>query len=315
MDVQTELGSEASLAAVPGLFGRERTLPAELLYDDRGSALFVAITRLPEYYLTRIERALLEEHADEIITRTGRPGLVVELGAGTADKTRLVIDALLRVKAEVAYCPIDVSPIALDAAARSLARPGLLVHAMVGRYQDRLPHVRRLAGPRLVLFIGSSIGNYEPATQVALLSEVRAVLSPDDRLLVGADLRKDPRVLLPAYDDAQGVTAAFNKNVLERLNRELGADFQLDQFRHVALWNERESRIEMHLESRVQQLVTFAALGRVLGLGAGERIHTESSYKLALPEQERILRAAGFRPEAAWLDDDRWYALHLAAAQ
>jgi uncharacterized SAM-dependent methyltransferase len=183
---------------------------------------------------------------------------------------------------------------------------------MVGRYQDQLPHLARLPGPRLVLFIGSSLGNYDPPHQVALLSQLRAALSPGDRLLVGADLRKDPKVLVPAYDDAQGVTAAFNKNVLERLNRELGADFRPDRFRHVALWNERESRIEMHLESETPQRVTFARLGRVLELEAGDRIHTENSYKLPLSEQQRILAAAGFRSDASWLDDDRWYALDLA---
>src|SRR5262249_23808789 len=153
----------------------------------------------------------------------------------------------------------------------------LVFHAMVGRYQDQLPHVRRLPGPRLVLFIGSSLGNYDPLRQVALLSDVRAVLSSGDYLLLGADLRKDPRIVLPAYDDTQGVTAAFNKNVLQRLNRELGADFRLEQFRHVALWNERESRIEMHLESVTRQRVTFPALGRVLELELGDRIHTENS--------------------------------------
>ncbi len=296
-----------------GLSSRPRRLPARLFYDARGSALFEAITRLPEYYLTRTELAIFRRHGDAIAERAGRAATVVELGAGTGAKTRIILEALSCRYGPLAYYPIDVSATAL-AAARSLAGPAVAVHPLLGRHEPRLADAAALRGPKLALFIGSSIGNYDPPEAVALLARVRAALAPGDGLLLGADLRKSPRLLVPAYDDAAGVTAAFNKNLLVRLNRELGADFDLHAFRHVALWNDGASRIEMHLESLRAQLVRIEGLGLTVRFYRGECVQTESSYKLSLPAQKHLLRSAGFEPQACWLDHRRWFAVHLARA-
>ncbi len=296
-----------------GLSSRPRRLPTRLLYDDRGSALFEAITRLPEYYLTRTELGIFRRYGDAIAERAGRAASVIELGAGTGAKTRIILAALSRRHGPLAYYPIDVSATAL-AAARSLAGPAIAVHPLLGRHEPRLADAAALRGPKLALFIGSSIGNYDPPQAVALLARVRAALAPGEGLLLGADLRKSPRLLVPAYDDAARVTAAFNKNLLLRLNRELGADFDLDAFRHVALWNGGASRIEMHLESLRAQLVRIEGLGLALPFARGERLHTENSYKLSLPAQKHLLRSAGFEPETCWLDRKGWFAVHLARA-
>ncbi len=296
-----------------GLTARSRWLPTRLLYDERGSALFEAITRLPEYYLTRTEIGIFRAHAAAIAERVGRTASAIELGAGTGAKTRVILEALSRAHGPLAYYPIDVSETALEAA-RSLAGPAIAVHPMVGRYEPQLAAAAALPRPKLALFIGSSIGNYDPPDAVALLARVRAALAPGDALLLGADLRKSPRILLPAYDDAAGVTAAFNKNLLVRLNRELGADFDLDAFAHVALWNDGASRMEMHLESLREQVVRVRGLGLALRFRRGERIHTENSYKLSLPAQKHLLRSAGFEPAASWLDRKGWFAVHLSRA-
>jgi dimethylhistidine N-methyltransferase len=299
-----------------GLTGRPRRLPAHLLYDARGSELFEHITRLPEYYLTRTELRLLEAHAAEVAALCGAPPTVVELGAGTATKTRVVLEAVRAARGPGAgpltFHPLDVSADALALAASRLGGRGVEVRPLVGRYEDCLPLLRTLPGPRLVLFIGSSVGNLEPAAAVALLSQVREALAPGDALLLGADLRKEPSVLLPAYDDAAGVTAAFEKNVLLRLNRDLGADFEPDAFTYRATWNAEESCVEMGLESRRAQRVRLPALGLELQLQAGERIATERSYKWSRQAQLRLLSRAGLQPERLYSDARRWYALHLA---
>jgi L-histidine Nalpha-methyltransferase len=233
---------------------------------------------------------------------------VAELGAGTAVKTGAILDAVV----PELYVPIDVSPSALEVAAAQLARPGLEVRPLVGRYQELLPALTSLPGPRLLLFIGSSIGNYEPAAAVALLAQARRALAPRDALLLGADLRKAEDVLLPAYNDAAGVTARFTRNLLARLNRELGARFDLDAFRHLAIWNGERSRMEIYLESLRDQDVPIAALDLVVHFGRGERLHTENSYKLPLAAQLRLLHDAGFEPAALWRDPREYYAVHLA---
>jgi L-histidine Nalpha-methyltransferase len=213
---------------------------------------------------------------------------------------------------EPVYYPIDVSRSALEVAARLLARPGLEIRPLVGQYAEWLPSIKDLPGPRLLLFIGSSIGNYEPSKAEALLTSVRRGMSPGDTFLLGADLRKDESRLLAAYDDAAGVTAEFSKNILHRLNGEFGADFDLTAFRHVALWNPELSRMELYLESLRDQVVTIASLSLRISLSAGERIHTENSYKLTLANQKRLLEAAGFTVATSFLSDDPSYALHLA---
>jgi len=296
-----------------GLTASPRWLPCYLLYDERGSQLFEAITELPEYYLTRTELALLEERAPEIARLAGAPRSVIELGAGTGSKTRTILDAVTAARfGGATYYPIDVSESALEVGARSLARPGLEIRPLIGQYADWLPRLEKLPGPRLVLFIGSSIGNYHPHEAAELLSLARRGMSSGDTFLLGADLRKEEGALLAAYDDAAGVTAAFSKNVLERINRELGGNFDLDCFRHVALWNPVASRMELYLESLRDQEVAIPALDLVVSLAAGERIHTENSYKLALDDQLGLLEAAGFVVEKSFLAEDPSYALHLA---
>ena len=291
-----------------GLTASPKALPCHLLYDQEGSRLFEAITELPEYYLTRTELAILEKYAADIAAAAGGARTVAELGAGTATKTRTILDAV----APELYVPIDVSASALEVASAQLARPGLTVRPLVGRYQDHLPRLRELPAPRLLLFIGSSIGNYDPPAAVELLAASRRCLAPGDSLLLGADLRKSEDVLMPAYNDAAGVTARFTRNLLVRLNRELGARFDLDGFRHLAIWNPERSRMEIYLESLRDQEVAIPALGLLVRFGRGERIHTENSYKLPLAAQLRLLRDAGFTPSALWRDAREHYAVHLA---
>ncbi len=291
-----------------GLTARPKSLPCHLLYDEEGSRLFEAITELPEYYLTRTELSILEARAGDIAAAAGPVRTVAELGAGTASKTRTILDAVR----PSLYVPIDVSPSALEIASGQLARPGLAVQPLVGRYQDLLPRLRELPGPRLLLFIGSSIGNYEPADAVELLSAARRCLAPGDCFLLGADLRKPESVLLPAYNDSAGVTARFTHNLLVRLNRELGAGFDIGAFRHLAIWNSELSRMEIYLESLREQDVAIPALDLTVHFARGERLHTENSYKLPLTAQLRLLRDAGFAPAALWRDAGELYAVHLA---
>jgi L-histidine Nalpha-methyltransferase len=302
-----------SAAARAGLLRQRKHLPPWLFYDERGSALFEEITALPEYYLTRTERAILVRDAEAIISAAGPPLEVVELGAGSAAKTEILLEELLRHQPRVTYLPLDVSPAALTSARARLRRlRRVTVRPILARYPEALNLPRPPEGQRrLVLFLGSNIGNYDPPAARALLTAVARALRPGDGFLLGADLRKPAGVLLPAYDDAQGVTAQFNKNVLVRLNRELGADFDLGSFRHLALWNARRSRVEMHLESTRQQRVMVAALATEVKLSRGERIHTESSYKLTPVAIRQLLGHAGFRVEASWHDSRRWFGLTL----
>jgi L-histidine N-alpha-methyltransferase len=306
--------SEAIGAAVrAGLSRARKRLPPWLFYDDEGSALFEEITRLPEYYLTRTERAILTAHADAMIEAAGCPREVIELGAGSASKTRVLLAALGRRQLRVRYVPVDVSPAALVQATMRLRDLRLVeVQPIVARYPEELGFLRRRAdGRRLVLFLGSNIGNYDPPHAVELLAAVRRHLAPGDGFLMGVDRRKSPALLLPAYDDAARVTARFNKNVLVRLNRVLGAHFDLDRFRHVAKWNARASRVEMHLESAVAQTVVIDALGMRVELAARERIHTESSYKLTDAGVRQLFARCGFVPEASWTDERGLFGVHL----
>ena len=326
ISAQTE--SPVASAVREGLSRRQKSLPAWLFYDDDGSRLFDQITELPEYYLTRTERGIFAARADEIIARAslgeceGEPPArlrITELGAGSADKTRLLLAAAARRQGTVLYEPIDVCGAALDDAQARIQReiPGVEVAPVVMDYVQGLNQGFGLesAEPgerRMVLYIGSSIGNFEPARAEELLQGVRAALEPGDTLLLGVDLRKEEATLLAAYDDAAGVTARFNLNMLARLNRELGADFDLEAFAHRAVWNPAESRIEMHLESLTGQTVSIASLDLEVDFAAGERIHTENSYKYAPGQAEDLLAAAGFVPESTWTDERGWFAVCLA---
>ncbi len=297
-----------------GLSVMPKRLPAKLFYDELGSALFEQITELPEYYLTRTERSILERFAGEILQQAGASLTLVELGAGTASKTCILIEELLQRQSRALFYPIDVSPSALDEAMRQLGRqfPSLRVSPIVADYTGGVPALGRISGRKLVLYIGSSIGNFEPPHAVRILRRIRQALRPGDALLLGADFPKSPKILLPAYDDSQGITATFNKNILGRLNRELDADFNLDLFRHVALWNRRHSRMEIYLESLAVQSVFIPALDMDLSFEVGERIHTENSYKYTDEMIDSILRQSGFTLEQTWCDRKKWFGVHLA---
>ena len=313
-----EAGGEALAAEVrAGLQRTPKQLPPWLFYDAEGSRLFEQITRLPEYYLTRTEAGLLERHAGELVEAalalTGPGAALVELGAGSAVKTELLLSALVAREGSALYLPIDVSAAALEAAAARLRQdlPRVTVRPLLGRYRPALAEARNAAPALWALFLGSSIGNCDDAQAVALLREVREGLRPGSPLLLGADRVKEPSLLLPAYDDAQGVTAAFNRNLLVRINRELGADFAPSRFRHVALWNAEAGAIEMHLESLGHQRVRLPALGLEITFEAGERLHTESSHKYDDARLDRIFAAAGWGRVRDWLDPAGWFGLHL----
>jgi L-histidine Nalpha-methyltransferase len=303
-----------ALAVREGLSATPKHLPCWLLYDEIGSELFERITELPEYYLTRTERCIFEMYAGEILQQAGPSLTLVELGAGTASKTCILIEELLRRQSRALFYPIDVSASALDEAVRQLGRqfPNLRVNPIVADYTGGVPALSRISGRKLVLYIGSSIGNFEPPDAVRLLRRIRQSLRAGDALLLGADFAKSPKILLPAYDDAQGVTATFTRNILARLNRELDADFNLDLFRHVALWNRRQSRMEIYLESVVAQPVFLPALDMDIFFGPGERIHIENSYKYTDEMIESILRQSGFMLEQSWCDRRKWFGVHLA---
>jgi L-histidine Nalpha-methyltransferase len=297
-----------------GLSAEPKWLPPKLFYDAEGSRLFEEITRTPEYYLTRTERAILEQFAGEIVRAAGSNLTLVELGAGSAYKTRVLIRAILRRQLRLEFHPVDVSPAALSQAVASLNGdfPRLHVSPIAADYSHDLPDLRSRPGQKLVLFIGSTIGNFEPDEARDFLKRLARALQPGDALLLGFDMVKDTQMLQAAYNDAAGLTAQFNKNILSRMNRELGADFELEEFKHVALWNARKSRMEMHLESRVDQRVWIRDLQREFQFSFGERIHTENSYKFTEASIARLLRQSGVTVEQAWSDENRWFSVVLA---
>lgn len=311
---QTPVGSEV----YRGLTAKPKTLSPWLFYDARGSELFEQITELPEYYPTRTERSILSAHADQIVaSAAGCERLtMIELGAGTATKTGLLLKAAVRRQDEVTYHAIDVSGTALDEAKQRIEAEleGVAVVPRVGDYTEGLGQVEADGQRRMVLYIGSSIGNFEPDDALQLLRDIRRELKAGEKLLLGVDMIKDREVLLRAYDDAAGVTAVFNKNVLLRINREMGANFNLDLFRHRARWNEERSRIEMHLESLIAQRVVIPALELEVKLQRGETIHTENSYKFRDEGVIEMLERADFHLSDHWTDRRNWFGVYLATA-
>ena len=297
-----------------GLLSQPKTLPCKLFYDAVGSALFEEITELPEYYLTRTELAILRESSEEMARAVGTGVTVVELGAGTATKTATFLEALARRQMRVEYVPVDISPAALREARERLQweLPSVSVRPVVADFSEGFHFLRTIPGRKVVLYLGSSIGNFDPDAAVKMLSQIRSELREGDALLLGTDLVKDPSILVPAYDDTQGITARFNKNILCRLNRELGANFDLDSFRHLALWNSKRSRMEIYLESLRPQRIRLSLLGLWVTMADGERIHTENSYKYTTRMVRAMLKPAGFALERTWFDEQRWFALHLA---
>jgi L-histidine N-alpha-methyltransferase len=295
-----------------GLTGRPKTLPPKWFYDAHGSDLFEKITELPEYYPTRAEREILVARSGDIAAAT-RARTLVELGSGSSEKTRHLLDALTDLHT---YVPVDVSESALTQAGQALAaeRPGLDVHALIADFTAELT-LPGTPGPRLVAFLGGTIGNLLPVERAAFLASVRALLAPGDALLLGTDLVKDEEVLVRAYDDAAGVTAAFNKNVLTVINRELGADFESAAFDHLALWNAEHEWIEMRLRSRTAQTVKVPALGLAVDFAAGEELRTEVSAKFRQEGVRAELFAAGLDLAHWWTDDAGRFALSLSVVR
>jgi L-histidine N-alpha-methyltransferase len=318
--IAPQIETPVAAAVRKGLSSQRKWLPPWLFYDQAGSQLFDRITELPEYYLTRTERSILAAYAAEMVERAGAGAKlrISELGAGSAVKTCLLLNAAMERQGAVVYEPIDVSGSALREAAERI-RGEMAAVAVAPRVMDYTNGLHfeptRDGEKRLVLYIGSSIGNFEPNDASQLLRRVHARLRAGDAILLGIDLVKDRELLLAAYDDPTGVTAAFNRNMLVRLNRELGADFNPMAFAHRALWNRAQSRIEIYLESRRAQHVHIAAMDMTVDFAAGESIHTENSYKYAPGQIEALLAQAGFRPDATWNDDQGWFAVCLGRVE
>ena len=297
-------------AILIGLGKRQKEIPCRFLYDARGSALFEAICELPEYYPTRTETAILEESAAEIATLIGPGCQLVEFGSGASRKVRTLLHEF---DAPSGYVAIEISREPLREAADALAAdfPDLPIVAVCADYTRPLDlaHFPAAPGRRLGFFPGSTIGNFTPPEAVEFLAGSRQVLGFDGAMLVGVDLQKDPAILHAAYNDAQGVTAAFNLNLLERINRELGGDFQRARFAHDAVYNEAAGRIEIYIRSLADQIVTVA--GRTISFAEGERIHTEDSWKYTIDGFHRLAARAGFRPVRTWTDRNRLFSLHF----
>ncbi|MGW1146724.1 L-histidine N(alpha)-methyltransferase [Streptomyces sp. NPDC002454] len=296
-----------------GLIRTPKTLPPKWFYDARGSALFDRITTLPEYYPTRAEREILLARSPEIAAATGARTLV-ELGSGSSDKTRHLLDALVGLRT---YVPVDVSASALEQAGAALLaqRPALDVHALIADFTTAVELPVDAPGPRLVAFLGGTIGNLLPAERAAFLRSVRSLAAPGDALLLGTDLVKDEATLVAAYDDATGVTAAFNKNVLTVINRELGADFDLDDFAHVARWDAEREWIEMRLRARTAVTVKVPAVNLAVDFEAGEELRTEVSAKFREAGVRAELAAARWEVTRWWTDRAGRFALSLSTAR
>ncbi|MEW1909151.1 L-histidine N(alpha)-methyltransferase [Kitasatospora sp. NPDC085895] len=295
-----------------GLTASPKWLPPKWFYDARGSELFEEITRLPEYYPTRAEREILTDRAGEIAALT-RARTLVELGSGSSEKTRLLLDALNGIGSLRGYVPVDVSESALEAAGKALIAdyPGTDVHAVLSDFTQGLG-LPPGGGPRLVAFLGGTLGNFVPAERAGFLRTLRAAMEPGDALLLGTDLVKDPAVLVAAYDDAAGVTAEFNKNVLNVLDRELDADFDPDAFEHVAFWDAEQEWIEMRLRSVRDQTVKIPALDLPVHFDEGEELRTEVSAKFRRERVARELAAAGLRLTHWWTDAEGRFGLSLS---
>lgn len=313
---RTSHGDVARAVAL-GLGAERRWLPSWLLYDAVGSALFEQITHLPEYYLTRAEAEIFARQGDQIVAfaaGAGRRLSFAELGAGTALKTEALLEAALRAQGTCVYLACDISEIPLRQAQQRLRSqlPSAEVRVVVGTHTEAGPDIAALEDRQLLLWIGSSIGNYTDANAAQLLAQMRGFLRSDALLVFGTDLVKDPQTLRRAYDDARGVTAAFSKNLLVRLNREVDARFDVEGFRHVAEWNPEGSNIEVYLESTHAQQVWVGALGLHYAFERGDRIHTETCAKYDARRVDRILAAAGFVRASTRLDSEDRFAVHLA---
>jgi L-histidine Nalpha-methyltransferase len=296
-------------AVLNGLGRAQKAIPCKFFYDARGSALFEEICRLPEYYPTRTEIAILEENSGDIAAQMGAHCRLIEFGSGASQKVRILLRVLEK---PAAYVPVDISREHLRDAATSLAEdfPSVPVVAVCADYTRPfpLPPLPGAKGKRVGFFPGSTIGNFEPDAAVAFLANYARILGPGGEMLIGVDLKKDPEILDAAYDDRAGVTAAFNLNLLERINRELDGDLDLDQFEHVAFYNRTEGRVEIYIRSLADQAAQIA--GSRFYFGRGELIHTEYSYKYTVKEFRALAARAGFRPVDTWTDPAALFSVH-----
>jgi dimethylhistidine N-methyltransferase len=315
--VRAEAQSSLAEDVRRGLANEPRRLFPKYFYDELGSQLFEAICLLPEYYLTRAENEILARSADEIIGCVDGHKTLLELGSGSASKTRRIIEALLRQQNNLLYIPVDISASALETSSRVLLQsyPRLRIHAFASDYYGGFAALRSEdLGRTLALFLGSNIGNFDMDEAHTFLRALRGVLRTGDALLLGADLRKRKDVLEAAYDDALGVTAAFNLNLLARINRELDADFDLRAFKHYVRYDEALGRVEVYIESLRAQAVRLRKLDLAIHLRAGERIHTENSYKYDLEGLSKLASATGFTRERTWMDQAERFSSNLFLA-
>jgi L-histidine Nalpha-methyltransferase len=305
-----------------GLTARRKSIPPKYFYDELGSRLFEAICYLPEYYLTRAESEILRNNADQIVSSVEGPFRLLELGSGSSEKTRYLIEAVLKKQPELHYLPVDISDSSLELASQRLLRlyPGLRITAFAADYFTALQALaKRVPADQdrrtVALFLGSNIGNFGREESREFLRAVRKLLHPEDALLLGADLKKAPEVLIPAYDDALGVTAAFNLNLLARINRELDGNFDVKKFQHSAVYNEELGRIEIHLVSLEPQGVRIRAIDLAVAFRKGETIRTENSHKFDVEQLSVIARDTGFSFAKTWFDDAGLFSFNLFVAQ
>ena len=311
-DWETSFGEEVER----GLTGPSKRIPCRFLYDERGSQLFEQICGTPEYYVTRAEQEILADRSEEIANIFPSPITLAELGSGSSSKTRLLIEALLRRHGGLRYLPVDISRTMLEASSLDLIDryDALEIRAIASEYSAGLRHVgAETDRSKLIAWLGSNAGNYERADAAKLLGSVRSAMAPSDRLLIGIDLRKDRETLENAYDDAQGVTAKFTVNLLDRINRDLGGHFDLEQFRHRAVYDEAEGRMEIGLVSLRHQRVVVDALDLEIDLAVGEFIHLEHAVKYSPSEIKELAASAGMRAERGWLDSRKRFSLNLFA--
>jgi L-histidine Nalpha-methyltransferase len=301
-----------------GLLSPQKWLPPYLFYDEIGSQLFEQVTQLPEYYVTRTERDIFIKHAPEIMRATfdsDAPCSILELGAASASKTQILLSALAK-RCQVRFFPVDVEAKVLDECVSRFAteEPSIEVSPVVGLNDDALSYFKEIPPKKAVFFIGSSIGNLSDEEAIALLTQIRGALSVGEALVLGADRKKDLALLLPAYDDSQGITAAFNKNILSHLNHRLQANFDISQFAHRATWSEARSCIEIHLVSLCSQQVALKGLSLEINFSEGETIHTESCAKYDDARIDKIFHASSFIRGEDFFDERRWFGVHVARA-
>jgi len=303
-----------------GLLNKKKYLSCQFLYDEVGSQLFEKITELPEYYVTRCERAILEEHSEEIAKKfSGKDPVIIELGSGSSTKTKLLLDAFFQSKKQVHYVPIDISESILKESAEKLLKQydNIKITANCGLYQQGISYVASNYSDKskLILFLGTSIGNFSRSEAVEFLCEIRKLMQPDDRLLIGIDLRKEKSVVEKAYNDSQKVTSSFNLNLLDRINRELGGNFVKEQFEHIAMYQEDEGKINMFLRSLQDQKVHISFFNSDVFFIKGELIHTENSVKYSKLEIDSLAFQSGFSIETMWFDPTHKFSLSLFAPE